>query len=39
MICQSDDPTNREEFMTKRMNCPVTDLERSVAKWEEITSN
>lgn len=31
-----DDPTNREEFMTKRMNCPVTDLERSVAKWEEI---
>lgn len=31
-----DDPTNREEFMTKRMNCPITDLERSVAKWEEI---
>ena len=31
-----DDSTNREEFMTKRMNCPVTDLERSVAKWEEI---
>ncbi|QPC47117.1 terminase TerL endonuclease subunit [Mangrovibacillus cuniculi] len=31
-----DDPTNREEFMTKRMNLPVTDLERSVAKWEEI---
>lgn len=31
-----DDPTNREEFMTKRMNYPVTDLERSVAKWEEI---
>lgn len=31
-----DDPSNREEFMTKRMNIPVTDLERSVAKWEEI---
>lgn len=31
-----EDPSNREEFMTKRMNCPVTDLERSVAKWEEI---
>lgn len=30
------DPSNREEFMTKRMNLPVTDLERSVAKWEEI---
>lgn len=33
-----DDPSNREEFMTKRMNLPVTDLERSVAKWEEIES-
>ncbi len=32
----ADDPSNREEFMTKRMNLPVTDLERSVAKWEEI---
>lgn len=31
-----DDPSNHEEFMTKRMNLPVTDLERSVAKWEEI---
>lgn len=31
-----DDPSNREEFMTKRMNLPVQDLERSVAKWEEI---
>lgn len=31
-----DDPSNREEFMTKRMNLPITDLERSVAKWEEI---
>lgn len=32
------DPSNREEFMTKRMNLPVTDLERSVAKWEEIAA-
>lgn len=31
-----DDPSNREEFMTKRMNLPVTDLERSVASHEEI---
>ncbi|WP_010271371.1 terminase TerL endonuclease subunit [Paenibacillus senegalensis] len=31
-----DDPSNREEFMTKRMNLPLTDLEKSVAKWEEI---
>lgn len=32
----ADDPSNREEFMTKRMNLPLTDLERSVAKWSEI---
>lgn len=31
-----EDPSNREEFMTKRMNCPVTDLQKSVATWEEI---
>lgn len=31
-----DDPSNREEFMTKRMNLPVTDLERSVTSREEI---
>lgn len=31
-----DDPSYREEFMTKRMNLPVTDLERSVASREEI---
>ncbi|KAA9534126.1 terminase large subunit domain-containing protein [Listeria monocytogenes] len=31
-----DDPSNREEFMTKRMNLPLVDLERSVAPWEEI---
>lgn len=33
-----DDPSNREEFMTKRMNLPLTDLARSVATWEEIAS-
>ena len=33
-----EDPSNREEFMTKRMNCPVVDLARSVAKWEEIVA-
>lgn len=33
-----EDPSMREEFMTKRMNLPVTDLERSVAKWEEIAA-
>jgi phage terminase large subunit-like protein len=32
----SEDPSNREEFMTKRMNLPVEDLTRSVATWEEI---
>lgn len=31
-----EDPSNREEFMTKRMNLPVENLERSVATWEEI---
>ncbi|MGD6899332.1 terminase TerL endonuclease subunit [Bacillus infantis] len=29
-------PSNRMEFMTKRMNYPETDLEKSVAPWEEI---
>jgi phage terminase large subunit-like protein len=33
-----EDPSNREEFMTKRMNLPVIDLEKSVASWEEILS-
>ncbi|MBP1044400.1 hypothetical protein I6N95_25660 [Vagococcus sp. BWB3-3] len=31
-----DDPSNREEFMTKRMNLPVTELERSVASRDEM---
>jgi phage terminase large subunit-like protein len=29
-------PTAREEFITKRMNLPLVDLEKSVATWEEI---
>ncbi|MBM0064774.1 terminase TerL endonuclease subunit [Alkalicoccobacillus gibsonii] len=31
-----DDPSNRQEFLTKRMNLPVVDLEVSVANEEEI---
>lgn len=31
-----DDPSNREEFMTKRMNLPLVDLEKSVATQEEV---
>lgn len=30
------DPSGREEFMTKRMNLPEEDIEKSVATWEEI---
>lgn len=33
-----DDPSNREEFLTKRMNLPVTDVERSVASYEELVA-
>ncbi len=29
-------PSGRDEFMTKRMNFPVTDIERSVATYEEL---
>lgn len=29
-------PSGRDEFMTKRMNLPVTDIERSVATYEEL---
>lgn len=32
----TNDPSNREEFMTKRMNLPEVDLNRAVASWEEI---
>lgn len=31
-----NDPSNRENFLTKRMNLPEKDLEKSVATWEEI---
>lgn len=34
----SEDPSGREEFMTKRMNLPEEDVEKSVATWEEIWS-
>lgn len=32
----ADDPSGREEFMTKRMNLPEEDQEKSVAPWEQI---
>lgn len=31
-----EDPSGREEFMTKRMNLPEEDVEKSVAPWDEI---
>lgn len=31
-----EDPSGREEFMTKRMNLPEEDIEKSVAPWDEI---
>ena len=33
-----DNPSGRDEFMTKRMNFPVTDVERSVASYEELVA-
>lgn len=30
------DPSGREEFMTKRMNLPEEDIEKSVAPWDEV---
>lgn len=30
------DPSGREEFVTKRMNLPLDDLERSVAPYEQV---
>ncbi|HFU4218399.1 TPA: terminase large subunit [Streptococcus suis] len=33
-----EDPSNREEFMTKRMDYPVMDTERSVATYEELVA-
>lgn len=31
-------PSAREEFVTKRMNMPLIDLEKSLATWEEIAA-
>lgn len=31
-----NNPSNRVEFMTKRMNLPELDIAKSVASWEEI---
>ncbi|ALY08062.1 terminase-like protein large subunit [Bacillus phage vB_BhaS-171] len=31
-----NNPSNREEFMTKRMNMPEVDLNKTVAAWEDI---
>lgn len=31
-----NDPSNREEFMTKRMNLPEVDLNKTVAAWDDI---
>lgn len=32
----ASNPTNREEFVTKRMNLPEVDLAKTVAAWEDI---
>jgi len=32
----ANNPSNREEFMTKRMNYPEVDLNKTVASWEDI---
>ena len=32
----ANNPSNREEFITKRMNYPEVDLTKSVAPWDEI---
>lgn len=32
----AEDPSGKEEFMTKRMNLPMVDLNKSVAEWEDI---
>lgn len=33
-----DDPSNREEFLTKRMDFPIVDTERSVATYKELVA-
>jgi phage terminase large subunit-like protein len=32
----ANNPSNREEFITKRMNYPEVDLNKTVAAWEDI---
>jgi phage terminase large subunit-like protein len=32
----ANNPSNREEFMTKRMNYPEVDLNKTIAPWEDI---
>ncbi|QYF82468.1 terminase large subunit [Brevibacterium sp. PAMC21349] len=32
----ASNPSNREEFMTKRMNLPEINLEKVVAPWDEV---
>jgi len=32
----ANNPSNREEFMTKRMNYPEVDLNKTIASWEDI---
>lgn len=32
----ANNPSNREEFMTKRMNLPEVDLNKTVASWDDI---
>lgn len=32
----ASNPSNREEFMTKRMNLPEVNLEKVVAPWDEV---
>ena len=33
-----EDPSNREEFLTKRMDFPIVDVERSVASYDELVA-
>lgn len=31
-----NNPSNREEFMTKRMNMPEVDMNKTIASWDDI---
>jgi phage terminase large subunit-like protein len=33
-----NNPSNREEFITKRMNLPEVDLNKTVASWDDIVA-